>query len=260
MPVIRSDGCPINVVVEGDPGAPALILSSSLGTDHGMWEPQREAFARHFRLVRYDRRGHGRSGVTAPPYTMAQLGGDVLAVMDALGIRKASWCGLSMGGMVGQWLGANAPDRFERLVLCNTCCFYADKQAWNDRIAAVRKNSLAAVAETVPARWFTEGFIAREPAQVERLKQMVAATSLDGYIGCCEAIRDMDHRELLARITAPTLVIAGRHDIATPPAEAETIRAHIKGSELAVLDAAHISNVEQADGFTAEVLRFLRAD
>jgi 3-oxoadipate enol-lactonase len=259
MPVIQSAGCPINVVVEGSETAPALILSNSLGTDHGMWEPQRAAFAKHFRLVRYDRRGHGKSGVTAPPYTMAQLGRDVLAVMDGLNIRKASWCGLSMGGMVGQWLGANAPERFERLILCNTSCFYADKDAWNDRIKAVKATGIAAVASTVPARWFTQPFIAREPAQVARLRKMVEDTSLDGYIGCCEAIRDMDHREALAKISAPTLIIAGKHDVATPLANAEMIRDHIRGSKLAVLDAAHISNVEQADQFTAEVLGFLTA-
>jgi 3-oxoadipate enol-lactonase len=189
---------------------------------------------------------------------MEMLGRDVLAIMDGLSIKKANWCGLSMGGMVGQWLGANAPERFDKLVLCNTASYYADKSAWADRIAAVKTGGLAGVAAGVANRWFTPGFIEREPDKVERLRQMVRDTSLEGYLGCCDAIRDMDHRDLLPRITAPTLVIAGTHDVATPPADAEFIRAHIPGARLAMLDAAHISNVEQAEKFTAEVLGFLK--
>ncbi len=237
--------------------APVLILSNSLGTDHGMWEPQVAPLAKHFRLVRYDRRGHGRSAITPPPYSMAQLGRDVLAIMDGLDIKKANWCGLSMGGMVGQWLGANAPERFDRLILCNTSCFYADKDAWNDRIATVKKDGVRPLAAAVAGRWFTQGFIAREPAQVARLQKMVEDTSVDGYLGCCAAIRDMDHREMLQKISAPTLIIAGKHDAATPVANGEFIRDHIPGSKMTILDAAHISNVEQADKFTAEVLGFL---
>ena len=257
MPVIQSGGSAINVVLDGEERAPVLILSNSLGTDHGMWEPQVATLAKHFRLVRYDRRGHGRSAVTAPPYSMAQLGGDVLAIMDGLNIEKANWCGLSMGGMVGQWLGANAPERFNRLILCNTSCFYADKDAWNDRITTVKKDGVAPLAAAVAGRWFTQGFIAREPAQVARLRKMVEETSVDGYLGCCAAIRDMDHREMLRKISAPTLIIAGKHDVATPVANGELIRDNIPGAKMTVLDAAHISNVEQADKFTAEVLGFL---
>jgi 3-oxoadipate enol-lactonase len=258
MPVIQSGGCPIHVQIDGDAQAPVLILSNSLGTNLGMWEPQVAALSKQFRLVRFDRRGHGKSGVTAPPYTMEILGRDVLAIMDGLGIKKASWCGLSMGGMEGQWLGANAPERFQRLVLSNTSSYYPDKAAWADRINAVKTGGVAAVAATVANRWFTPGFIAREPAQVARLQDMVRATSLDGYLGCCEAIRDMDHRALLPKIRAPTLIIAGKHDVATPVAEAEFIRDRIPGAKLVVLDAAHISNVEQAERYTAELLGFLK--
>jgi 3-oxoadipate enol-lactonase len=256
MPVIQSGSCPINVQIDGSESMPALIMSNSLGTNLGMWDPQVAALSRHFRLIRYDRRGHGKSGVSAPPYTMEQLGRDVLAIMDGLGIRKANWCGLSMGGMVGQWLGANAPERFDRLVLCNTSSYYADKAAWADRINAVKTGGIAAVAAGVANRWFTPGFIAREPAQVARLTDMVRATPFDGYLGCCEAVRDMDHRALLPKISAPTLIIAGKHDIATTVADAEFIRGKIPHAKLVVLDAAHISNVEQADTFSREVLGF----
>jgi 3-oxoadipate enol-lactonase len=258
MPVIQSGTCPINVQVDGRDNAPVLILSNSLGTNFGMWDPQVPALSQHFRLVRYDRRGHGQSGAPAGPYTMEMLGRDVLAIMDGLGIKKANWCGLSMGGMVGQWLGANAPDRFDGLVLCNTSSYYADKAAWADRINAVKTGGLAAVAAGVANRWFTAGFIEREPDKVERLRQMVRDTSLEGYLGCCDAIRDMDLRDFLPKIAAPTLVIAGKHDVATPPADAEFIRERIPGAKLVMLDAAHISNVEQADKFTVEVLGFLR--
>jgi len=256
MPVIQSDGCTINVVIDGDQRAPVLLMSASLGTDHSMWAPQVEPFAKHFRLVRYDRRGHGKSSVPKPPYSMEKMGRDVLAVMDGLGITRASWCGLSMGGMVGQWLGANAPDRFDRIVLCNTSSYYADKDIWGERIKGVRAGGMGPMAEGVAARWFTPGFIAREPQAVERLKTLVRNTPIDGYIGCCEAIRDMDHREILHKISAPTLIIAGKHDVATPVETGEFIRDRIPGARMVVLDAAHISNVEQADRFTAEVLGF----
>jgi 3-oxoadipate enol-lactonase len=256
MPVIQSDGCTINVVVDGNERAPALILSSSLGTDHSMWSPQVEPFAKHFRVVRYDRRGHGKSSVPKPPYTMEMLGRDVLAIMDGLGIKHASWCGLSMGGMVGQWLGAHAPERFDRLVLCNTASYYADKNAWADRINAVKTGGMGPMSEGVAGRWFTPDFIAREPQTVARLKALVRNTAVDGYVGCCEAIRDMDHREILHKISAPTLIIAGKHDVATPVESSEFIRDRIPGSKMVVLDAAHISNIEQAEKFTAEVLGF----
>jgi 3-oxoadipate enol-lactonase len=258
MPMIQSGTCPINVQIDGNDSAPALILSNSLGTNLGMWDPQVPALTQHFRLVRYDRRGHGQSGAPTGPYTMEMLGRDVLAIMDGLSIKKANWCGLSMGGMVGQWLGANAPERFDKLVLSNTASYNADKNAWADRINAVKTGGVAAVAAGVANRWFTPGFISREPDRVERLSQMVRETSVEGYLGCCDAIRDMDHRDLLPKITAPTLIIAGKHDVATTPADAEFIRDRIPGAKLAMLDAAHISNVEQAEKFTAEVLGFLR--
>jgi 3-oxoadipate enol-lactonase len=158
--------------------------------------------------------------------------------------------------MEGQWLGAHASERFERLILCNTASFYADKTTWNDRISAVKTAGLEPLAQGVAGRWFTPGFIAREPDKVGRLQAMVRATSHDGYIGCCEAIRDMDHREILRKISVPTLIIAGRHDLATPVENAEFLRDRIGGSKLVVLDAAHLSNIEQADAFTREALGF----
>jgi 3-oxoadipate enol-lactonase len=259
MPVIDADGCPINVQVDGPERAPVLMLSNSLGTTLAMWEGQVEPFTKHFRLVRYDRRGHGKSGCPKGPYTMERLGRDVLAILDGLGIKKTNWCGLSMGGMVGQWLGANAPERVERLVLTNTSSYFPDKAAWNDRLKLVREKGVASFAAANMERWFTKGFLERSPEAVAPIREMFAATALEGYIACGEAVRDMDHRALLPKITAPTLVIAGRHDPATPLEANEYIKNQIPGAKLAVLDAAHMSNVEQRDGYTAAVLGFLRS-
>ncbi|MGZ9021283.1 MAG: alpha/beta fold hydrolase, partial [Rhodoplanes sp.] len=215
MPVIHSDGCPIHVEVEGPASAPVLMLSNSLGVNLSMWEPQLAPFARHFRLVRYDRRGHGRSGVTPGPYTMEQLGRDDLAIMDGLGFDKVNFCGISMGGMVGQWLGAFAPERIDRLFLANTSSFFPLKDPWNERIKTVRERGIGAVADTVLGLWFTKDFHAREPETVARFHAMMVSTPLEGYVGGAAAVRDMDHRDILANIKAPTLVIAGRHDNST---------------------------------------------
>jgi 3-oxoadipate enol-lactonase len=189
MPMIDAEGCPIHVEVEGPDRAPVLMLSNSLGTTLHMWDAQVEPLTKHFRLVRYDRRGHGKSGVPKGPYTMERLGRDVLAVLDGLGIQKINWCGLSMGGMVGQWLGANAPQRIERLILSNTSCYFPDKTAWNDRIKFVREKGLAALAGPNMERWFTKGFRERSPETIARMVEMFVATPLEGYIGCGEAVR-----------------------------------------------------------------------
>jgi 3-oxoadipate enol-lactonase len=258
MPMIDADGCPLWVEVAGPERAPVLILSNSLGTDLHMWDAQAATFAQRFRLVRYDRRGHGKSAVPPGPYTMERLGRDALAIADALGVAKFDWCGLSMGGMEGMWLAAHAPARINRLVLCNTSCHYPDKSYWNERIAAIRANGgLAALADRIMSLWFSSQFRARSPATVALLKAMLAATRMEGYIACCEAIRDMDHRDILARIAAPTLIIAGRQDQATPVAAAQFIHGHIAGASLTILGAAHISNVEQPAVFAETVWRFL---
>jgi 3-oxoadipate enol-lactonase len=259
MPVINADGCPIHVEVEGPEGAPVLMLSNSLGTTLQMWDPQVPSFTQHFRLLRYDRRGHGGSGCPKGPYSMERLGRDVLAVLDHLGIEKTNWCGLSMGGMVGQWLGANAPERIERLVLTNTSSYFPDKTAWNDRLKLVREKGVPAFAAPNMERWFTKGFRERAPDRVAWLQEMFAKTPLEGYIACGEAVRDMDQRDLLPKIKAPTLVVAGKHDPATPPEANEYIKNHIPGAQFATLDAAHISNVEQPEAYAKTVLGFLRA-
>jgi 3-oxoadipate enol-lactonase len=258
MPDIKvDDGCNIHVEVEGPQTAPVLMLSNSLGTNLHMWDDQVPAWTKHFRLVRYDRRGHGQSSAPKGPYTMERLGRDVVAVLDALHIPKINWCGLSMGGMVGQWLGANAADRIDKLILSNTACYFPDPAVWNGRLKMVREKGLESIVDANMERWFTKGFRERNPQAMEKMREMFLATKIDGYCGCGEAIRDMDHRPLLAKITAPTLVIAGRDDPATPLEGNEFIKHHIPGARLAVLEAAHIANLEQPKIYADTVLDFL---
>jgi 3-oxoadipate enol-lactonase len=257
MPVIQSDGCPIYFEIAGPQDAPILMLSNSLGTNLHMWGDQVKPFTSAFRLLRYDRRGHGQSGVPKGPYSMEQFGRDAIAVMDAVGAKKVHWCGLSMGGMVGQWLGAHAPERIDRLILSNTSCYYAAPQAWDDRIAAIRKGGLAAIANGVMNVWFTKDFHERSPDTIAYMKAMLLECPAEGYIGSAEAIRDMDHREIIKNITAPTLVIAGRQDMGTTVEAAEFIRSRIPGASLTLLDAAHISNVELPGLYADTVLGFL---
>ena len=259
MPDIKvDDGCTIHVEVEGPERAPVLMLSNSLGTDLHMWDDQVAPITQHFRLVRYDRRGHGKSGVPKGPYSMERLGRDVIGVIDGLGIAKINWCGLSMGGMVGMWLGANAANRVDKLILSNTSSFFSDPTMWDGRIKLVREKGLEGIVDANMERWFTKGFRDSAPDAIARMKTMFCATKVEGYIGCGYAIRDMDHRPLLPKISAPTLVIAGRHDPATTLEAGEYIKQHIPGARIAVLEAAHISNMEQPRAYSDTMLGFLR--
>lgn len=259
MPIITADdGCTINVDVAGSDSAPALMLSNSLGTNLNMWDQQVGEWSKHFRVVRYDRRGHGRSASPQGPYSMERFGRDVISVLDALKIKKTNWCGLSMGGMVGQWLGANAPDRVEKLVLSNTNSYYADKGPWNDRIKFARENGLEKLVDPNMERWFTAGFRANSPEIIAQMKAIFMTTDLGGYVACCEAIRDMDFRSSNPSIKAPTLVIVGAQDPATPPAQGEAIAKQISGAKVASLDAAHISNMEHPKQYAEIVLNFLK--
>ncbi len=244
--------------LDGAEGAPLLVLSNSLGTTMDMWLPHLPAFVDHFRVLRYDTRGHGQSEVTPGPYSIAQLGGDVLALLDHLKVPRAHFCGLSMGGMTGIWLGIHAPDRIDRLVLCNTSAAIGVPEVWNARIAQVRQGGMPAVIETVLERWFTSDFLAHAPAQVERVRSMLAATSVDGYVANCAAVRDMDQRADLGRIATPTLVIGGKFDKSTPPEHGELIARSVPGARYVELNAAHLSNWEAAQAFTQRVLGFLR--
>ena len=255
---VKANGLSFRVKIEGPASAPTILLSNSLGTSLAMWDPQVVALAQDYRVVRYDCRGQGGSTVPAGPYSVAQLGGDVLAIMDALDIKKAHWCGLSLGGMIGQWLGANAPSRFDKIILANTTCYYPNPAFWLDRIQTVKDGGLASIAERVIAGWLTADFRNKEPSVAERMKAMLLAAPQDGYIATCEALSSLDQRDLLLKIKSPTLVIAGRQDASTPPKNAEFIVSQIPGARLSILDAAHISNVEQSNAFSKAVLEFFK--
>jgi 3-oxoadipate enol-lactonase len=257
MSYIDADGCNIYVEIEGPQNAPILMLSNSLGTDLSVWDEQVAPFARHFHLIRYDRRGHGKSDSPNGPYSMERLCRDVLAIVDALGIARTNWCGLSMGGMVGQWLGANAADRIDKLIMSNTACYIPDKTVWENRIKLVREKGLRDVVDGTMDRWFTKEFRERAPQTIERMRKMFLATNPEGYAACGEAIRDMDHRPLLSKIQRPTLVIAGRFDPTTPPDMNACISERISEAKFTVLEAAHIANVEAPRAYTEAVLEFL---
>src|SRR6185437_11060127 len=238
--------CAVHHTFAGPEGAGVVVLSNSLGTTLEMWEPQAAVLARDRRVLRYDMRGHGRSPVPETPYSIADLGADLVALLDRHGIERASLCGVSLGGMVSMWVAAHAPERVDRLVLCSTSAIMGPPESWTERAALVRREGTAAVADAVVARWFTQAFAAAEPEVVAGIRGRLAATPPEGYAGCCEAIREMDQRPDLPAITAPTLVIAAEGDPSTPPSHARTIAGLIPGARLRVLDrGAHLVNVEE---------------
>ncbi len=239
--------------VSGPDDAPVLVLAGSLGSTLAMWEPQIAALRDRFRVLPVDHRGHGGSPVPSGPYAMADLAGDTLELLDSLGVGRAAFCGLSLGGMVGIWLGADAPERLSALVLCCTTAHFPDVTPWRERIRAVRADGTASIADAVVQRWFTPGWAAAHPDVVARLAAMVASTSGDGYVACCEAVAEWDGRDLLGCIAVPTLVLAAADDLTTPvQPHAETIAAGIPGARLEVLDSgAHIATIERADDATA---------
>lgn len=251
----------VHFVSDGPPGAPVLVLSPSLGSTLGMWDPQVADLAAQFRVVRYDPRAHGHSPVPPGPYEIADLADDVVRLMDRLGVERAHYCGLSLGGMIGIALGADHPDRVDRLVLCCTTAHFPSPAPWVERAAVVRAKGTAAVADSVVERWLTPAFAADHPDIVARLRSMIEQTPDEGYAACCGAIERMDLRSALPRICAPTLVVAGEQDPSTPPEFLRRIAEAIPGARLAVLSpAAHLANIEQADAMTRLVLDHLTAD
>jgi 3-oxoadipate enol-lactonase len=243
----------------GDPDSPVLLFSNSLGTNLSMWSPQLPVFEKQFRVLRYDTRGHGQSTVTPGPYSIEQLGKDVVNLLDALKLDRIHFCGLSMGGMIGMWLGMNAPERLYKLVLCNTAAKIGNADGWNARIEAVRKGGMKAVAPAVIERWFTPAFRAQSPDDVAATQTVLENINAEGYVANCAAVRDFDARESVETIGVPTLVISGAHDPATPPEGGRFLAETIYEARYAELPAAHLSNIEARDRFNDEVGAFLAA-
>jgi 3-oxoadipate enol-lactonase len=255
---VRNGGVTIAFEVSGTSGGPVVLLSHSLGATGGMWQPQMAALERDFQVVRYDARGHGQSSVPPGDYTLAQLGSDALAVLDACGAGRAHVCGISMGGQVALWLALNAPDRVDRLVAANTAARIGAPHTWADRVETVRSQGLQAIAATVRGRWLTPAFADRHLDATEALARGIVNTDPTGYVGCCAALRDADLTADLSRIAARTLIIAGDHDPSTTVDDARLLCERIPNATLTRLPAAHISNVEAAEMFTAAVAGFFR--
>lgn len=233
------------------PGAPTIALLGSLGSDRSMWDPQLRTLSADFNVLAIDLRGHGESPTPAGPYTVAELAGDVLALLDRLDLAAVHLVGLSLGGAVAQWIAAHTPARVLTLTLLCTSARFGEPAGWLDRAATVRADGTASLAEAVVGRWFTADLAARDPELIARAVAMVAATRDEGYAGCCEALAGWDGRADLARIAAPTLVIAGAQDPATTPADLKSIADGIADSALHVLDpAAHLASTEQAERVT----------
>ena len=246
--------------VDGSADAPVVLLSNSLGATRAMWDPQVPALAERYRVVTYDTRGHGESPVPEGPYTLDDLVDDAVALLDEVGAPRAHVVGLSLGGMTAMRLAAREPGRVHRLALLCTSSLLGQRSTWVERAATARTQGTGELAPTVVGRWFTPGFAAAHPDLVARMQAMIAGTPDEGYAGCCEAIADMDLRADLASISAPTLVIAGEDDPATPPEHLRAIADGIDGAELLTLrPAAHLANVEQALQVTGALLGHLDA-
>jgi 3-oxoadipate enol-lactonase len=244
----------------GDSGGPLLLLSHSLGASGSMWEPQIRELGKRFRLLIPDHRGHGESSVPEQVYSIEDFGCDVLAMLDQLELQRVHFCGLSLGGMIGMWMARHAPERIDRLVLCNTAAKIMDTGLLQDRLRMIRQHGLEAIAESVIDRWFSAPFQSAHRDIVQASREMFLANSATGYINTSHAVCNLDLREDLASIACPTLVIAGRHDLATPVAWNAAIASAIAESEFKVLDAAHLSNIEAAGSFNQSVEDFLRVN
>lgn len=243
--------------LSGKEGAKTLMFSNSLGTTSALWDSQASFFGAHYRVLRYDTRGHGGSVAKAGPYTIEQLGADVLRLLDTLNIEQVSFCGISMGGLIGQWLGIHAAERIDRLVLCNTAARIGELQGWLERASLVREQGMEPVAQTAPVRWFTEDYRGEYPQETQRILAMLRQTNPEGYASCCEAIAHTDLHGMLKQIQAPTLLMAGVYDSVTTVADADDMARHIPNCTRVDLEASHISNVEAEQQFNTALAAHL---
>ncbi|WP_345815919.1 3-oxoadipate enol-lactonase [Paraburkholderia sp. PREW-6R] len=259
MPYAAVNGTELHYRIDGDRhgSAPWIVLSNSLGSDMSMWAPQVAALSKHFRVLRYDTRGHGHSETPKGPYTIGQLTGDVIGLMDTLKITRAHFCGLSMGGLTGIALAARHGDRFDRFVLCNTAARIGSPEVWVPRAAKARGEGMLALADAVLPRWFTADYMEREPVVLAMIRDTFVHTDKEGYASNCEAIDAADLRPEAPGIKAPVLVISGTHDLAATPAQGRDLAQSIPGARYVELDASHISNIEQVSAFNRTLLDFL---
>ncbi len=252
MPHIDVNGAVLHYQLQGLESGPTIIFSNGLGTTSAMWQPQFQPLEGRFRILRSDTRGHGHSSVPEGPYTVELLANDLLGLASALRIEKFHFCGLSMGGQVGQWLIHNAPERLKSATVANTALKIGNDDGWNARIAKVRSEGMISVVAAVTERWFSPAFFEKSPAHVEAMRNTFLGIDPAGYASCCAAVRDADFRGATpaAGKIPPALVIAGAHDRATPPADGKLLAESLPGAKFLELDAAHLSNVEAHSQFT----------
>ena len=257
MPFFNSGNATIHYETFGDASKPALIFSNSLGTNFSMWQPQIDHFKSQYYVICYDTRGHGESNSPQGPYLLQDLGLDVIQLLDVLNINKAHFCGISMGGLTGQWLAIHNPERFSSVVICNTAAKIGTEQAWLDRAKLVRTQGLKSIAETAASRWFTENFIQNRNVVVENLTRNLANGSAEGYASCCEALAQADLRTDIAEIKIPVLIIAGQKDPVTTVEDGGFMQQKIQNSQLFEINASHISNLEQSGTFNQKLKTFI---
>ena len=260
MPFATVDNTRLFYRLEGQEGRPVLILSHSIGADHSMWAPQAADLLPHFQLLRYDTRGHGASDSPSGEYTIERLGGDVLGLAEVLGVSKFAFCGLSLGGAIGQWIALNAPDRLTGLILANTSPQFGPRANWEARIQAVKTGGMPAIVDMVMQRFFSPQTVAQGNPQAASVKRVILGTDPAGYVGCCAALRDVDYARDIKKIKVPTLVIVGDKDVSTPwSGHGEILAREISGAQAVHLPAAHLSNLERPRSFSAALLEFLCA-
>lgn len=260
MAYVSVGDCRIFYEVTGREDGPPLLLSNSLGKTHRMWGPQHQSFEEQFRVITYDARGHGESDAPAREYSMQDLGDDVAAILDALKIERTHWCGVSIGGMTGLWFAAHRGDRVDRLVASNASAYTSGPESWIARASKVRAGGMASILPDAVKRWVTPSFLATNPPILETLQRDFLAINVDGYVGTCMALRDMDLREDIAAIKAPTLVVVGAADLSSTPEKGAFLASRIRGSRLVTLPAGHVANIEAPELFTSTVTDFLNED
>lgn len=257
MPAIENGGVRIHYVLSGAEGGELLILSNSLGSNLSMWDKVRGHLEADYRVLRYDTRGQGESSAPPGAYTLDQLGNDVLILLDQIGVEQAIFCGLSLGGLTGMWLGLHAPQRLKGLVLANTAARIGSPAMWEDRIALVRQSGMKGLAAASLERWFKNSYRESHPAEMKQIRRMIESIDPEGYCRCCAVLRDADLKNSIGSIQTPTLVIAGAHDPATPPTDGRAIATKVPGAEYIELDASHLSAWERSGEFADAVVEFL---
>jgi 3-oxoadipate enol-lactonase len=258
---VEVNGIQVNYELSGKADGPVVMLSHSLCTRLEMWDPQMPTLAQHFRVLRYDTRGHGGSGAPKNAYTLRQLGEDAIGLLNKLEIDKVHWVGISMGGMIGQNLALNHASRLNSLVLCDTTAIMPEdtQPVWQQRIDSANSQGMQALVQETLERWFTPPYLAKNPPQVQNIREQILTTSVAGFVGCSEAIRRLDYIDRLTRIQLPTLIVVGEDDPGTPVSASEAIHERIAGSELEIIpEARHLCNIEQTEAFNNVLLPFLQ--